>query len=82
VTEPTEDALGSLHGRLNDFTAENQQLQTVPRDTLVADALTIMRQAGFSQLPVMHNDRLVGVFSYRSFARRLLELNLGAGLTF
>ena len=80
VTEPAPDPLGSLHGRLNDFTSENQQLWTIPRDTEVADALVIMRREGFSQLPVMHNERLVGVFSYRSFARRLLELNLGAGV--
>ena len=27
-----------------------------------------MDEHDFSQLPVVHNDRLVGVFSYRSFA--------------
>jgi len=80
VPEPADDALGSLHGRLNDFTPESQQLRTIPRDTQVVEALTMMRLEGFSQLPVMHNERLVGVFSYRSFARRLLELDLGAGV--
>lgn len=47
---------------------EEQQLISVSSDTSVAEALKIMGEYGFNQLPVMEGQEVLGVFSYRSFA--------------
>lgn len=54
---------------------ENQQVITIPSSTPVSDALRIMIDAQFSQLPVLGTDkRIAGVFSYRSLGERVYEL--------
>lgn len=59
---------------------ENQSLKTIPKDTTVANALQIMAENHYSQLPVVAGKVVLGVFSYRSFAqeatkRQRLERN-------
>ena len=53
---------------------EFQQVLRIPPTTVSADALRLMRQHGFSQLPVEHESQVIGVFSYRSFANGVVDL--------
>jgi CBS domain-containing protein len=48
---------------------EAQNLVTVTADTIVQEALDIMFEKNFSQLPVLEGDQVLGVFSYRSFLK-------------
>jgi CBS domain-containing protein len=50
----------------------DQRLVTVPPDTQVADAIAVLDKHGFSQLPVVNDGGVLGVFSYRSYARAVL----------
>lgn len=49
----------------------DQELITVSPATRVEEALAVMRQHNFNQLPVVVGGRVVGVFSHRSLARGL-----------
>lgn len=57
-------------GDLFDYT---KPLETVAGDTLVSDALQIMLRGRYSQLPVMENGAVRGLFSLWPLARRLEE---------
>lgn len=52
---------------------EEQELITVDPRTTVSAAIEIMRENSFSALPVIQDRRVVGVFSFRSFALGLAE---------
>jgi hypothetical protein len=60
--------------QVNDLLPEDQHLRTIPPSTRASDALRLMKEFGYSQLPVVHNDEVVGVFSHRSFADGVLDL--------
>jgi hypothetical protein len=60
--------------QVNDLVPEGQQLRSISPDTRASDALKLMRELGYSQLPVVHNGEVVGVFSHRSFADGVLDL--------
>lgn len=64
------EEIGSFHevGRL--FPGETSVL-TVSPDTLVSDALRLMTESRFSQMPVVDDGRVRGVFSLWSLARHL-----------
>lgn len=66
--------------RVNSFLPDEQVLVTVRPDTTVADAIRLMREHGFSQLPVVEGNQVLGVFSYRSFSIRVLEMRHTAGM--
>lgn len=53
---------------VNSLLPDEQSVVSVRTGTLVRDALAKMERHGFSQLPVMEGEFVVGVFSYRSFA--------------
>jgi CBS domain-containing protein len=53
---------------------EDQVPLTLDPDTSVRDALALLEDTGFSQLPVVRGSAIVGSFSYRSFARRAPHL--------
>jgi predicted transcriptional regulator len=55
---------------------ENQKLLDFPPNRLVRDAIAQMRQFGYSQVPVVNNDVVLGVFSFRSFAQGAAEASL------
>jgi CBS domain-containing protein len=59
---------------IQDIIPGEQEVETVSPDTPVSDALDVMRENNFSQLAVVDGDRVQGVFSYRSFAERILDL--------
>lgn len=60
--------------QVNDLLPEDQQLSIIPPDTRASDALRVMKELGYSQLPVVHDGEVMGVFSHRSFAGGLLDL--------
>ena len=59
---------------VNSLLPDEQNVVSVRPGTQVCEALELMRRHGFSQLPVMEGDLVLGVFSYRSFAARAAEL--------
>lgn len=60
--------------RVNHLLPEDQHLLTIPPTTRASDALRLMKQHGYSQLPILHENDVVGVFSHRSFADGVLDL--------
>lgn len=61
----------SLFHRVNSLVPDRQDLCTISPDTLARDAIHVMAQADYSQLPVISGSEVLGLFSYRSIARRL-----------
>ena len=54
----------------------DQQVLSLPDDTIAADALERMVDTGYSQLPVTNADgQIIGVFSWQSFGKRVSELH-------
>lgn len=62
------DLASELFHRINRIIPEDQSLLTFPPGRLVKDAIAEMRQYGYSQVPVLGNGEVLGVFSFRSFA--------------
>jgi len=62
------DLASEVFHRINRIIPQNQRLMTVPPDYKVRDAVALMRKLGYSQMPVVENDEVLGVFSYRSLA--------------
>jgi predicted transcriptional regulator len=63
--------LADLFHRINRVLPTDQEVVAVPPDTVVRQALETMRQSGYSQLPVMEGQEVLGVFSHRSLATKL-----------
>jgi len=59
---------------INDILREDQNVQTVSPDTLVTTALDMMNRHHFSQLPVVRDGRVAGMFSFRSLANQIIAL--------
>ncbi len=70
------DLASELFHRINRVIPEDQKLLMVPPSCLVRDAVALMREHGYSQLPVVQNAEVLGVFSYRSFAIEAATVNL------
>ena len=54
----------------------HEKLRKVGPDTPTLEAIAIMREEGIGCLPVVHDDRLIGVVTERTFlhlSRQLLE---------
>lgn len=66
-------AVAMFH-RVNSLLPDEQNVVSVSPGTLVREALDLMRKHGFSQLPVVEGDEVLGVFSYRSFSTRVAEM--------
>jgi len=71
--EQDSSFVGMFH-LVNSLLPDEQSVLSLRPDTRVRGALELMRQHGFSQLPVMEADLVLGIFSYRSFAKRVAEL--------
>ena len=67
------DLVTELFHRINRLIPESQQLLTIPPEMPVREAIAILRQQGYSQLPVVIGEEVLGVFSYRSFAQKAAE---------
>lgn len=68
--------LTSVFHRLSSVIPESQELVTVAPEMSAADALKLMGEHGYSQLPIVHNMEVIGIFSYRSFSRGVLKADL------
>jgi len=69
LVEP--DRLSGLFHVVNRILPEDQVLISVRPDTKAADALKLMEEHGFSQIPVVEGNSVLGLFSYRAFALEL-----------
>jgi predicted transcriptional regulator len=65
---------------LNNVLPADQQIVSVGPDEFARDALALMTEHGFSQLPVMEGNVVLGAFSYRSFAQAVVKLGSNAKL--
>jgi predicted transcriptional regulator len=63
------DLASELFHRINRIIPRDQAVLTVPPNCLVRDAVTLMRKYGYSQVAVIANGEVLGVFSFRSFAQ-------------
>jgi predicted transcriptional regulator len=63
------DLASELFHRVNRVIPQNQSLLTIPPNSRVRDAVAMMRKHGYSQVPVVENGEVLGVFSFRSFAQ-------------
>ena len=70
------DLVSELFHRINRIIPENQNLITVPPDMPVRKAIALMRANAYSQVPVAANGRVLGVFSFRSFALKAASVTL------
>jgi predicted transcriptional regulator len=68
---PELDLASSLFHRIESFLPPDQKLLTVPPDCPAREAIRIMEENRCSRLPVLdeNSGEVLGVFSYRSFAR-------------
>jgi CBS domain-containing protein len=64
--------LSSVFHRLSSV-VRDESLFTVPANMLASEALRLMKQKDFSQVPIREGGEIVGVFSYRSFAVHSVE---------
>jgi CBS domain-containing protein len=70
------DLLVDLFHRINRVIPEGQDLKTVKPETLCKEAIALMADTGFSQLPVVAGNAVLGVFSYRSFAQGTVKYSI------
>jgi CBS domain-containing protein len=63
-------ALSAFH-LVNNLVPDRQDLVVVPPETSVREAVELMGQHDFSQVPVVAGVEVLGLFSYRSLGRRL-----------
>ena len=68
----TSESLADLFHLVGNLIPEGQDLVTISPQESVANAMTLMKEHNFSQLPVTVGSYVLGVFSYRSFATGLL----------
>jgi CBS domain-containing protein len=66
-----ERPLSDLFHLVKRLVPERQELVTIAPDRPVSEAFRVMANYNFSQLPVTLGDEVLGLFSYRSFARTL-----------
>lgn len=62
--------------RLTSVLPETQKLTAVAPDVPVREALRLMRDNSFSQLPIVAGQRVIGMFSYRHFSQQLAGMDL------
>lgn len=63
------DLASELFHRINRIIPVEQKVLTIAPDTPAREAVALMRRHGYSQVPVVAGDTVLGVFSYRSFAQ-------------
>lgn len=73
TTQPEPESLVRIFHRVNRLIPEEQSVVQILPDLLVADALKLMKDKGYSQLPVTTGGEVLGFFSYRSLALSLLR---------
>lgn len=74
MSEFVIESITELFHFVRSLIPEEQDVLCVSPDTTVSEAIQKMEQHHFSQLPVVEGNAVLGVFSYRSFATRLLRM--------
>jgi predicted transcriptional regulator len=70
------DLASELFHRINRVVPHSQAVLSVPPTCRVRDAVTLMQEHGYSQLPVIEDGQVLGVFSFRSFAQGAAHTSL------
>jgi len=70
------DLAAELFHRINRIIPQDQKVLFVPPDCRVRDAVALMRKHGYSQVPVVQNGEVLGVFSFRSLAQEAANSTL------
>lgn len=68
---PLRSLLDAFH-RINNILPDEEVI-CVEADTSVSEALALLAEHNFSQVPVLAGDTVIGMFSYRSFGRAAVE---------
>jgi predicted transcriptional regulator len=63
------DLASELFHRINRIIPQDQKLLWIPPNCRVRDAIGLMHKNGYSQMPVVDEGEVLGVFSFRSFAK-------------
>lgn len=66
--------LTSVFHRVNNVLPEDYDPVFVEYDTSVNEALRLMKENNFSQIPVKAGKEVLGIFSYRSFSSKVIEM--------
>jgi CBS domain-containing protein len=69
-------SLAELFHLVRSLMPKDQKLSMASPEMTVAEAVEEMRRCNYSQLPVAVGNVVLGVFSYRSLAARMLEMGL------
>lgn len=67
-------SLAELFHLVKSLIPEEQELAVASPEMTVAEAIQMMQEHNFSQLPVVAGQAVLGVFSFRSLAAKLLEM--------
>ena len=70
------DLASELFHRINRVIPVDQSILTIPPSCRVRDAVAVMRQHNYSQVPVVENGEVLGIFSFRSFAQEAATATL------
>lgn len=71
--EPEETSVTEVFHRLKSVIPLDQDVLSVTPDTEAVDALQLLNKTGFSQLPIVQGRQVLGLFSYRSYARAVVK---------
>jgi len=63
------DLVTELFHRINRIIPQNQELLTIKPNCQVREAVAMMLRLNYSQIPVVDRGQVLGVFSFRSFAK-------------
>jgi predicted transcriptional regulator len=70
------DLVSELFHQINRVLPADQNLLTLPPEMCAREAIGLLWKHRFSQAPVVEGGSVLGVFSFRSFARRAAEFEL------
>lgn len=71
---PGPDRLSALFHMVNRLLPDRQVVVAVPPEMYAGAALALMREHGYSQLPVVQGTTVLGLFTYRAFALEVARL--------
>jgi CBS domain-containing protein len=74
TAERVHDGALTLFHRIANVVPDGQVVLAIPTSMPVPEALQLMLENNFSQLPVVEGSTVLGSFSFRSFSRGLLDL--------
>jgi len=76
--DPEPTSVTRLFHRVARLLPDKQQVLKIPPDVKVSEALALMEENNYSQLPIVEGDSVLGVFSYRSFTLELAKMETTA----